>query len=413
MQPSVEPLLDFDPRRLFTDPQALRDELRVGPAVRRVREASGFEYWLITRYREARQALLDGRLSNDPRRTGFPFDEQNDLSPLANSDPPDHDRLRALVSGVFTRGRIAALAPAARRITDELLDAMAPLGRANLIPALALPLPLLVIAELIGIPTEDRTAFRRWADTMLSEHGPATKRERSRRLRAYFVRLADRRRATVDRAVPPAEQPDLLSALIAAQHGPDDRTDVLTDDELIGLLVLFLVAGHETTTNLIGNGLLCLSRRPDQLALLRAQPELAPSAVQELLRFEGSAGQAAIRVASEDLVIAGTEICAGEVVNIALAIANRDPEVFPDPDRLDITRSPNQHLAFGHGIHYCLGAPLARMLAAVALGALLRRFPDLVVGEPADEVRWRQISITFGLVGLPVSFTPTPAPTAA
>lgn len=174
----------------------------------------------------------------------------------------------------------------------------------------------------------------------------------------------------------------------------------------MGLAVLLLVAGHETTTNLIGNGLLTLLLHPDQLDRLRNDPSLLPAAVEELVRYEGSAGQSSLRVAVEDTVIGGTRIPRGSVVNIGLSLANRDPRVFTDPDTPDIRREPNPHLAFGHGIHFCLGAPLARMLAATAFGALLARLPHLALRVPPEELRWRQISILCGLTALPVSFDP-------
>nr|WP_260859645.1 cytochrome P450 [Streptomyces cupreus] len=322
---------------------------------------------------------------------------------MANNDPPHHTRLRRLVSHGFTRRRITALAPRAEAITDGLLDTIAPAGRADVIADLAFPLPVLVICELLGVPTQDREAFRAWAGRTLSTTaGPRTREERSRRLRAYFTRLVAVKRASVRPDLAPDEQPDLLSALIVAQ----EQRSSLDDDELIGLAVLLLVAGHETTTNLIGNGLLTLLLRPGQLRLLRDDASLLPSAVEELLRYEGSAGQSALRVAVDDVVIGGTPIPRGSVVNIGLSLANRDPEAFRDSDSLDVRRDPNPHLAFGHGIHYCLGAPLARMLAATALGALLSRFSGLQLAVATEELRWRQISILCGLTALPVFFDP-------
>ncbi|WAZ24790.1 cytochrome P450 [Streptomyces cinnabarinus] len=402
-QPELEPLLDFSPYRLLTEPDAVHLRIRAEPPVRLVREESGFTYWLISRYAEARQALRDPGLSNDPRRLGHAVDTANAYSPMANNDPPHHTRLRGLVSHGFTRRRINALTPRAESVTGELLDAVAPTGRSDIIADLAFPLPVLVICELLGVPTRDRETFRTWAARTLSTAaGPRTREERSRRLRAYFTRLVAVRRAAVRPDLAPDEQPDLLSALIVAQ----ERDSSLDDEELIGLAVLLLVAGHETTTNLIGNGLLTLLLHPDQLRLLREDSALLPSAVEELLRYEGSAGQSSLRVAVDDVVIGGTVIPRGSVVNIGLSLANRDPEAFRDSDALDVRRDPNPHLAFGHGIHYCLGAPLARMLATTALGALLDRFDALQLAVPPDELRWRQISILCGLTALPVSFAP-------
>ncbi|MGJ5752089.1 cytochrome P450 [Streptomyces puniciscabiei] len=402
-KPDLEPLLDFSPYRLLTEPDAVHQRMRTESPVRLVREESGFTYWLVSGYAEARQALRAPGLSNDPRRLGRPVDTANAYSPMANNDPPHHTRLRGLVSHGFTRRRINALAPRAEAVTGELLDALAPTGRADVIADLAFPLPVLVICELLGVPTQDRDAFRAWAARTLSTAaGPRTREERSRRLRAYFTRLVAAKRAAVRPGLAPDEQPDLLSALIVAQ----EQRSSLDDDELIGLAVLLLVAGHETTTNLIGNGLLTLLLHPDQLTLVRDDPALLPSAVEELLRYEGSAGQSALRVAVDDVVIGGTVIPRGSVVNIGLSLANRDPGAFLDADTLDVRRTANPHLAFGHGIHYCLGAPLARMLATTALGALLGRFGGLQLAVPADELRWRQISILCGLTALPISFAP-------
>ncbi|PJN35378.1 cytochrome P450 [Streptomyces sp. CB02613] len=382
----------------------MHQELRMGPPVRYVQEESGFSYWLITRYAEARQALLARELSNDPRLLDHRVDAHHAYSPMANNDPPDHTRLRKLVSPCFTRRRIAALEPRAEQVVGELLDAVAPDGRADVISDLAFPLPVLLICELLGVPTEDRVSFGVWAARMLSvaSDRPRTGVERSRRLRAYFSRLIEAKRAAVPSGATAEEQPDLLCALIAAQR----ESGSLSDEELVGLAVLILVAGHETTSNLIGNGLLTLFLSPGQLALLRADMSILPSAVEELLRFEGSAGQSSLRVAVDDVEIGGTRIPRGSVVNIGLSLANRDPAVFTGSDALDLRRKPNPHLAFGHGTHFCLGAPLARMLAEKALGALLSRFPSLALAADPGDLEWRQISILCGLTGLLVSFDP-------
>ncbi|MEU8433927.1 cytochrome P450 [Streptomyces sp. NPDC029216] len=400
--PELAPLLDFSPYRLLTEPDSVHRRMRTEPPVRFVREETGFSYWLVSRYAEAREALAAPGLSNDPRRLGHPA-AHDAYSPMANNDPPDHTRLRRLVSHGFTRRRVAALAPSAERVVGELLDAVAPAGRADVIADLAFPLPVLVICELLGVPTGDRAAFRAWADhTLSTTAGPRTREERSRRLHRYFTRLIAAKRAALRASSSPDEQPDLLSALLVAQ----EQDHSLTDEELVGLAVLLLVAGHETTTNLIGNGLLTLLRHPDQLHRLREEPSLLPAAVEELLRYEGSAGQSSLRVAVEDTVIGGTLIPRGSVVNIGLSLANRDPLVFPGSDGLDLGRQPNPHLAFGHGIHFCLGAPLARMLAATAFGALLGRLANLALRVAPEELRWRQISILCGLTALPISFDP-------
>ncbi|MGE7387799.1 cytochrome P450 family protein [Streptomyces sp. NPDC004126] len=400
--PELAPLLDFSPYRLLTEPDAVHRRMRAEPPVRFVREETGFSYWLVSGYAEAREAFAAPGLSNDPRRLGHAAAAAA-YSPMANNDPPDHTRLRRLVSHGFTRRRVAALAPTAERVVGELLDAVAPTGRADVIADLAFPLPVLVICELLGVPTGDRAAFRAWADhTLSTTAGPRSREERSRRLHRYFTRLVAAKRGAVRASASPDEQPDLLSALVVAQ----EQDNSLTDEELVGLAVLLLVAGHETTTNLIGNGLLTLLRHPGQLRRLRDEPSLLPAAVEELLRYEGSAGQSSLRVAIEDTVVGGTLIPRGSVVNIGLSLANRDPLVFSGSDGLDIGREPNPHLAFGHGIHFCLGAPLARMLAATAFAGLLGRLPDIALRVAPEELRWRQISILCGLTALPISFDP-------
>ncbi|MFJ2769936.1 cytochrome P450 [Streptomyces sp. NPDC087300] len=422
VQSRSEPLAGFSPYVLLTRPAETHRLIRAEPPVRLVREESGFTYFLVSGHAEARRALRDPRLSNDPRRLGHASGAAVAHSPMANDDPPAHTRLRRLVSHGFTRRRIAALEPRIERAVAELVDAVAPVGRADLIADFAFPLPVLVISELLGIPTGDRAAFRTWAARTLSvETGPRTRDERSRRLRAYFGGLVEAKRAGLRHDVPPDEQPDLLSALLVAR---DDGG--LSDEELVGLAMLVLVAGHETTTNLIGNGLLTLFAHPDQFKELREDPALLPGAVEELLRFEGSAGQSALRVAVEDVELGGTLIPAGSVVNVGLSLANRDPAAFggagteqeagadeeapagavAGADRFDIRRAPNPHLAFGHGIHFCLGAPLARALASYAFAALFARLPGLALDVPPEELRWRQISILCGLTRLPVSFRP-------
>ncbi|ATL27321.1 cytochrome P450 family protein [Streptomyces formicae] len=413
VQSRSEPLAGFSPYVLLTRPEETHRLIRAEPPVRLVREESGFTYFLVSGHAEARRALRDPRLSNDPRRLGHASGAAVAYSPMANDDPPAHTRLRRLVSHGFTRRRIAALEPRIERTVAELLDAVTPAGHADLIADFAFPLPVLVISELLGIPTADRPAFRTWASRTLSvETGPRTRDERSRRLRAYFGGLVEEKRAGVRHDVPADEQPDLLSALLVAQEDGG-----LSDEELVGLAMLVLVAGHETTTNLIGNGLLTLLAHPDQFRELREDPALLPGAVEELLRFEGSAGQSSLRVAVEDVELGGTLIPEGSVVNVGLSLANRDPDAFggersagAGPDRFDIRRAPNPHLAFGHGIHFCLGAPLARALASCAFAALFARLPGLALDVPPAELRWRQISILCGLTRLPVSFRPGPGP---
>ncbi|MGX2993264.1 cytochrome P450 family protein [Streptomyces sp. JNUCC 64] len=402
-----------------TDPYPVYRRLRERAPVHRIHDPNGIEHWLVTRYEDARAALADGRLSRDPkhawealRRSGLYQEGDEGSEPhMLNSDPPDHTRLRRLVSKAFTPRRVEAMRPRVQRITDDLLDAVAPLGTADLITALAFPLPITVICELLGVPTGDRDRFRVWSTAALTptyEEGAAmAPHEANRLLRAYFTDLvADKRRAALTGAAGGDEdaQPDLLSALIVASADGGR----LTERELVSTAGLLLVAGHETTVNLIGNGVLALLRHPEQSRLLRSRPELLPGAVEEFLRYDGPVERAMLRVATEDLEIGGTPVPKGAIVTVGVASAHRDPERYPDPDRLDITRGDRSHLGFGHGIHFCTGAPVSRMEGQIAIGTLLRRFPDLALDCPVEELRWRPTGVLRGLEALPVRFTPTP-----
>jgi cytochrome P450 len=252
-----------------------------------------------------------------------------------------------------------------------------------------------VICELLGVPAADRADFRTWSGRLitpgLSEQAQRKRREAGDAMRDYFRAVIAARRA--------APQDDLTSALIAAR---DDDT-LLTEDELLSTLSLLLIAGHETTVNLIGNGVLALLRHPGQLALLRARPELLPSAIEEFLRYDGPVDRAMIRIAMEDMEISGMPIPKGSMVHVSLGAAAHDPAAFPEPDRLDITRENNRHVAFGHGIHFCLGAPLARLEGQIAFGSLLSAFPRLALACPPEELKWRHNGgIVRGLEALPV-----------
>ncbi|MEU3405024.1 cytochrome P450 [Streptomyces sp. NPDC006670] len=413
----------IDTPAFFADQHGQYARLRRQSGARRVRNPQGLEYWLVTRHDEAKSVLLDRRFSKDPRRAqealraaGYGVSGAGSFFlPLVNSDPPDHTRLRRLVAGAFTPARVTALRPAVERLTHELLDSAAARvdgagaeGVVDLMAALAFPLPVLVISELIGIPHGNRAALLKWAESMLTVSGPgaspaAGPAERTRRLHRWFASLVAARRARVRPGLAPQEHADLLGALMAA----GDQDGRLDDAELVGLLVLLLVAGHETTTGMIGNAVDALLRRPDQLALLRRSPELLPSAVDELLRYEPSLARTTLRVAIEDVEIGGTLVPAGAIVGVALAAANRDPAVFPAPDDLDVTRDRGPHLAFGHGIHYCLGAPLARLQTETVLAALLERCPELAPADPDGPQSWRPVGDMRGLMTLQVRLGPT------
>jgi cytochrome P450 len=388
-------------------------QLREEAPVHHLIQPGGTEVWLITRYQDARAALADPRLTKDFSANREALvrghfrraeDEVVEEAPdLLSSDPPVHDRLRRLVSKAFTPRRVEHLRPRVQEITDQLLDRLGGMEETDLITSFAFPLPVTVICELLGIPTSDRDRFRRWTNDFLSprrdEEGLRRMREADRAMNRYFADLVAATTPVVDTLLPEDRQPSLLHALIAAS---EDR-DRLSEGELLQMLELLLIAGHETTVNLIGNGTLALLQNPDQLQLLRRRPELLPGAIEELLRFDGPVERATLRFAQEDVQVGDITIPAQSVVAIVIAAADRDPDHAADPDRLDITRPPSQHLAFGHGIHFCLGAPLARLEGQIAIGSLLARFPDLELARPVADLRFRVAGFLIrGLEELPV-----------
>jgi cytochrome P450 len=394
------------------DPYPVLAGLRAAGPACRVRRPDGLELWLITGHAEARAALTDPRFSRDAERldkaladrSHRPNDPRLGMSRnMLSSDPPAHTRLRRLTAGALTRRRVEELRPRVHQIADDLLDAVAPRGRADLIDDYAAQLPIIVICELLGVPVEDRQRLRQWTLAAFRPshlaHEEMPPEEGIRGLRDYLADLIAAKRAETDR---PAA--DLLSALIAARDADAGR---LSEAELHGTAVLLLVAGHETTVNLIGNGTLALLRHPHQLAALRRDPSLLPEAIEELLRFDGPLQTATVRVATEDVMIGDAVIPEGALVHVVLAAADHDPAGFSNPDELRITRADNPHLAFGHGIHHCLGAPLARLEGQVAIGSLLHRFPDLTLAVDPEQLRWRQTVLVRGLHEFPVTFTPT------
>ncbi|RFC78011.1 cytochrome P450 [Streptomyces sp. AcE210] len=400
-QPVLMPYAD---PAFMADPFPLYRQLREDGPVRRAVLAGGLEAWLVTRYEDGLAALSDSRLSSDVHDAADPrllerlpaTERESMLRTMLRSDPPDHTRLRRLVSKAFTARRVADLRPRVQEITDELLDAIVPAGKAELVEDFALPLPVTVISELLGVPVADRGDFQRWTDDMILQGAeppdPARVDRAWRQMRSYLTGLLEDKRAR------PGD--DLLSALIAAR----DEGHQLDEDELIAMAFLLLVAGYITTVNLIGSGIAALLAHPDQLQMLRDDPELLPGAIEEFLRYDGPVNPGIARFAREDVAIAGVAIPRGATVLVASAIADRDPAQFPDPDRLDITRQDNAHLAFGHGIHYCLGAPLARLEGQIAVETALRRLPHLSLAVPPSELRWRSGGLR-GPVQLPVTFT--------
>ncbi|RPK32856.1 cytochrome P450 [Streptomyces goshikiensis] len=398
------PLPYADPA-FVADPFPLYRQLREDGPVRRVVIAGALDAWVVTRYEDGLAALSDSRLSSDVRDASdarllrqLPTSGGEALmGNMLRSDPPDHTRLRRLVSKAFTAHRVAGMRPRIQAIADQLLDAVAPAGRADLVADFALPLPVTVISELLGVPLDDRHDFQRWTNRIVTRGAeppdPAVVNEAYQHMRAYVTELVRAKRA--------APGDDLLSGLIAAR----DEEQRLTEDELVAMVFLLLAAGHITTVNLISGGIAMLLTHPAQLDLLRSDPELLPGAIEEFLRYDGPVSPGIARFAREDVEIAGVTVPRGATVLIGSAIADRDPARFPDPERLDITRQDNAHLAFGHGIHYCLGAPLARLEGQIAIAAALRRLPGLALAVAPDEIRWRPGGLR-GPESLPVTFTP-------
>ncbi|MFG1925885.1 cytochrome P450 [Cryptosporangium sp. NPDC048952] len=385
----------------FSDPHADYATLREERPTSRVITPMGSEVWLVTRYADVRAALADPALHKDnaefralmearygPTRRSLQ-DAINEH--MLAADPPDHTRLRKLVGKAFTGRAIAAMRPRIEEIAAELLDEMeAGPDRVDLLDAYAFPLPITVICELLGVSMNDRDDFRKWSNTLLQSADLEGQAAAARSLAIYLTSLVDERRAH------PTD--DMLGAIVAASVD----SDKLSRTEAISMAFLLLIAGHETTVNLIGTGTYGLLQNPLQLSALRADPSLVPGAVEEFLRWDGPVHLATVRFTASPTVIGGVSIPAGEIVLVSLTSANRDPSRWPDADRLDVRRQPTGHLAFGHGIHHCLGAPLARLEGEVAFRGLLSRFPGLALDTDPSLLTWRPSNLIRALDRLPV-----------
>lgn len=377
--------------------------LRAESPVRRARFADGTEGWLVTRYDDAKALATDPRVSHDweglaalrrAQRGGAEGDPTGGYGwvyrGLLYIDPPDHTRLRKLVSKAFTPRAIDRLRPRIEQVADELLDAMAGQDEADLMTAFALPLPRIAISELLGIPAEGQPDFWGWSEVISGTQQSPDLAGTLAAAAEYLGGLAERKREN-----PTA---DLISHMVLASEDGDR----LSRREVIAMALLMVLAGQDTTVNLITGGTLALLRAPGQLARLRADPALLPNAVEELLRYDGPVNVAPDRFTTAPVEVGGVTIPAGELLRVSLLSANRDAKQFSDPGTLDISRDAGGHLAFGQGIHYCLGAPLARLEGIIAFGKLFERFPGLRLAVSPETLAYRQSTVLHGLASLPV-----------
>lgn len=380
----------------FRNPYPFYDGLRAVAPVQRVNTGSGGRTgYLVTGYAEAKAAFTEPGLSKSTARFFAGRPSGRDLHPavahsMLATDPPEHTRLRRLVTKAFTTGAVARLRPYIQRTVDRLLDALPANGEADLVAGLAVPLPVTVICQLLGVPEADRARVRVWSSDLFAAGQPQRIDEASHAVAGYMAGLIEAKRGAPDDS--------LLNDLITVR----DEGGRLTEDELVSLAVLLLVAGHETTTNFIGNAVLALLRHPALLDRVRSDPGRISGVLDELLRYDSPLGIATFRYSTRAITVGETAVPAGVPVLISPGAANRDPARYPAPDRPDADRDARGHLAFGHGIHRCLGAPLALAEAEIALRALVTRFPGLRLAGPPEELRWRHTRLMRGLESLPV-----------
>jgi len=383
------------------EPGPLYEQLRTQGPIHHVRLPAGLRGWLITDYTVAKQVLADPTIRKDVHQIRRIIDTTHpgvhalgsDMAEhMLNTDPPDHTRLRRLVAKAFTPRSVAALAPRIEEIADDLIAAMPTSGPVDLLSEFAFLLPITVICELLGIPTGDRDQFRTWTNTILF----AGTDSRDTVLAAAADMNTYLRTLIADRRAHPGD--DMLSGLVTATDTDGD----LTDTEVVSMTFLLLVAGHETTVNLIGNTMLTLLQDPERFAGLRAHPDRIPAALEEHLRHLGPVHIATLRFTTEPVTLGGTTIGADELVFVSLAAANRDPNRFERPELVDYDRDNPGHLAFGHGIHVCLGAPLARAEGTIALTRLLAHYPHMSLATDPATLAWRTSSLIRGLDTLPV-----------
>ena len=358
----------------------------------------GMKLGLVARYADVRRVLMDHETFSSRPPEGPLFQQQNDMfgnaASMLSSDPPVHTRLRRLVARDFTPRRIGALEPRIREIAHSLLDRAEARGRFEVIADLATPLPVMVIAELLGVPAENYEQFKDWSDRIIESDNVGPGMQMPQEIKDAFGQLSEYFAAEIERR---RREPgtDLVSALVAAH----DQSEALSADELLQFVILLLLAGNETTTNLIGNGSLALARNSAEGSRLQNDPSLMKSAIEEMLRYD-SPVQATFRTATRDCEIGGTEFHAGNGLFVIVGASNRDPAQFPNPERFDIARHPNEHFSFGDGIHFCIGAPLARLEAAIAFGAMLERFGAPRLKSPDAPLTYKGSFFLRGLAQL-------------
>ncbi|KPI16242.1 Peroxidase [Actinobacteria bacterium OK074] len=379
------------------DPYPTLARIRDASAVSVLEYENGLPVWIVTRYDDVTAALKDPRLGQDVRGSQAIADRRapgvvlgSDVVHMLNSDPPDHTRLRRLIQGVFTRRRVDAMRPMVAGLAGGLLDGLRDRDRFDVVTDFAFPLPIMIICTLLGFPPEDLHSYRTWSTAILTHGGATSFEQATTEMNDYLRGLMTARRA--------APQDDILSDLVAACDAGD-----LTEQEVFAMVFLLLIGGHETTVNLLGTATLALLHHPDQLAWLRAHPAAMPMAVDEFLRYESPVSMATLRFTHEAVTVDDVEIPGGELVLLSLGGANRDPNRFPDPDRLVLDRNDPGHLAFGQGLHRCLGSFLGKLESEVALAGLLDGFPHLELAADEGTLPWRNTIMLRGLESLPVA----------
>jgi cytochrome P450 PksS len=401
--------LDLAARDVLNNPYPTYTRLRQNEPLALLSSGEKGQVWFLTRYEDVLQVLKDPRFSSDPRKR---HDEQPSQTrrfvphilrafqdSMVMVDDPDHRRLRDLVHKAFTPAMVEQMAGRIQDISDQLLDQASIKPVADLIHDFALPLPLTVISEMMGIPEKDRLKFHRWTASFLESFSGGLSNiliqlPNGYKMYRFFKTLVKQRRSD--------PQDDLITRLVQAE----DSNDHLSEEETLAMIFLLLFAGHETTVNLIGNGTLALLEHRDQLQKLHDNPDLIDSAFEELLRYSNPVMTVAPRIALEGVEIRDQRIPAGSTIQLGIASANRDEAAFDHADELDIMRSPNRHVAFGMGIHYCLGAPLARLEGRIALQTLVQRYPNMQLAIPFDAVKWRNSVGVRGLQSLPLRLNP-------